>query len=53
MNLDDKPWELKQKPQQKLACRNSGHSVERCVKDLLSCVTLKEEHVTFCNIDMR
>jgi hypothetical protein len=45
--------EPKQKSQQKLACRNSGLSVERCVKDLLSCMTLKDEHLAFYNAGMR
>jgi hypothetical protein len=33
--------------------RNSGLSVERCVKDLLSRMTLKEEHLAFYDVDMR
>ena len=53
MKLEEKPWEPKQESQQKLACRNSGLSVERCVKDLLPCMTLKEEHLAHYTIDMR
>ena len=45
--------EPKQKSQQELACRSSGLSAERCVKDLLPSMTLKDEHLALYNIDMR